>query len=434
MEWKIGMRVKHKQLGYGIIKEINGNQVHLALENYNQYKFPASIEDLDVPKGNLSRKKTIEALRFGLVPQEEIERLTIGYGLLKEWVDFHLDRLEYSQPTVSVIHGPFGTGKSHALEITRYIAYQRGFLIASAEVDGQHISLAKPSKLFGEIARTLKGKDFETEIPLYELFFHTIHNGNPKPHLFRQEDWLGANYDLIKQIQQTNLREELAEDVEKVLSGNDEVDSIRIIKDQIRKYPWFSGRGIEVMPVFTRSSQVEEFLKALIGYAYLARLIGRKGLVITIDEVEVESSILPPSERRKAIMLLDRLWSYFEDQKDEYPNAPFALIFATVEDDSEINQVIDHLVEKSGGRPYELPYYKLDELIALGREITDLYKEAYFIPIENDTDLMQEIISRFADRIYQNNGVIRDFIKSFMHELDRRYGPPRRIGNERGTV
>lgn len=435
MVWKIGMRAEHKQLGYGIIEEINGKKVRLALEDYNQYPYPASIEDLVEPNGDLLRKKSIEALRFGLVPHEEMEHLTIGYDRFKEWVDLHLSRLENSKPTVSVIHGSFGTGKSHALEVTRYIANQKGFLTANAELDGQYISLAQPRKLFSEIARTLKSKnDDEKEYPLYDLFLKAIKYGNPRPHLFRQEDWLGANYEMIKRIGTNNIEEELAEDVEKVLSGNDEVDSIRIIKEKLRNSQWFPGGGSEVKPVFARGLQVESFLKALIGYAYLARLSGMKGLVITIDEVEVESSILPSSERRKAIMLLERLLSYFEDRAGGYPLAPFALIFASVDDDSEINRVIGYLAEKSGGIPYQLPYYKPEDLMKLAREITHFYKEAYLIPVDKEPELIQEIMSQFADRVYRNNGVIREFIKSFMHELDRRYGPPRRIGNERGTV
>jgi len=433
MELKIGMRVEHKQLGHGIIKEINGEKLRLALEKYNHYEIDASIDDLRMNKLEQKEKflkfKSIEALRFGLVPQHDIEHLTIGYNHLKKWVDLHLDQLEGSHPTLSVIKGPFGTGKSHSLEVIRHIAIQRGFLVARVEVDGQYISLSEPAKLFREIARTLTGRDYDTDVPLFKLFADTIRNGHPKPHLFDKEDWIVANYDFIQKILLYNLEDEFGSNIEKVLSGSDDISGKEILT-QLYERQWVSRKDIELKSVFTRSISQRpiEFLKALIGYAHLARLIGKKGFVITIDEVEVDSSNLSAQGNNNMVNLLSTLLRYFEKRDSNLVDAPFALFFATVDDGSNINRIINRLVELSGGKSYLLTHLTNDELVELGRKMTKLYQVAYSISTEIDTEVLNETIIHFSDRIQQNSGVIREFIKRFIWELDRLYGPPRRVG------
>src|SRR5690606_20064932 len=50
--------------------------------------------------------RTIEALRFGLVPAAAIERLTIGFAALKAWASSRLPHGHDGEPLVSEILGP----------------------------------------------------------------------------------------------------------------------------------------------------------------------------------------------------------------------------------------------------------------------------------------------------------------------------------------
>lgn len=72
--------------------------------------------------------RSVEALRFGIVPRDEIDRLTVGYDGLRKWVTERLPDRDSGRPQVSEICGHFGTGKSHTMAAIRHIAAEDGYL------------------------------------------------------------------------------------------------------------------------------------------------------------------------------------------------------------------------------------------------------------------------------------------------------------------
>ena len=140
-----GDRVKTRW-GTATVEKCFGSQVLVALESGVKVRLsrtelapkdstrraepPPSERRRGLKDARISRLKAIEALRFGLVPEEYIEELTIGFSSLKDWVLRRLPYAHNGRPQVSEITGPFGTGKSHTMAVIRYVARNEGYVTA----------------------------------------------------------------------------------------------------------------------------------------------------------------------------------------------------------------------------------------------------------------------------------------------------------------
>lgn len=112
--------------------------------------------------------KTIEALRFGLVPTTRLPELTLGFEKARSWV---LSRLPAPRGNrvVSQVNGPFGTGKSHMMALIRCLAMKEGYAVAQVEVDGSQVSLSQPADLLAKLWQSVKAEGLPVMNPLLRL-------------------------------------------------------------------------------------------------------------------------------------------------------------------------------------------------------------------------------------------------------------------------
>jgi hypothetical protein len=368
-------------------------------------------------------RRSIEALRFGLVPLENIEELTLGYEELQDWIVGRLPDPQAPRPMLSQVIGPYGTGKSHAMAVIRHVAEQTGYLSAHVEVDGLTISLSEPERFLYSLWSTLSGRQFSSSLPLLDLHSRAIQAGYPPPMTVTlQDDVVRNNYQSIKSLNDQLLALDVCGDsIDCVLSSGSQYTASDV-NATIRH------AGFSVSPVLRRviPNRVDQrplaCVGALSGYAKLAHYAGFKGLIITIDEFEVETNLVK-AKQDNLVSLLFHLMHYVQKGAFALP-APVSIFIATV---AEAGNVGDHLARFMVGEDedatHEIEPCTHSERFILAGRIFDLYARAYSLAESFNESVVDAIEAAMAGRDFGHSGLIRAFIKRYVGTLDSQYGP-----------
>jgi len=396
----------------------------------------------------LQAKSIIDALRFGLVPITNIDNLTLGFKDIKKWTDktfpYHNGR---ENPVVHQIKGHFGEGKSHTMTVIRHLALKEGYVVAKVEVDGIQISFSKPKEFLHVLTTSIQGGNLPPVMALFTLYKKAIHSGKSYPGISAMEhERVGIMYDLIKLLDRHRKLDDCDYLIDGIITCSDEITAseakrqilyetkYQINKFQIRLYPMI-GRLVIHRP--------RNFLETLLGITKICQLAGYKGLIITIDEYEVESSLLQGRTwHDREIAFLELLIEYFKG-KTYYPKLPMALYFASVpistDDDMgdysyffkglHLVELVDEIVQTSNGYTYDLDQFigwdsHNKELKSLVKNIHELYKKAY----NCQGFALESILALLSDNLNKSSlnesGGIRSFMKQYISLLDSTYGPP----------
>ena len=157
----------------------------------------------------------------------------------------------------------------------------------------------------------------------------------------------------------------------------------------------------------------------MLGYAKLAELAGYSGLVITIDEFEVERN--NNRSFKRVCDLLAVLGSYWETDTD-HPDVPISLFFATVPTSGSIgDQFVDALVEDQVDGFYELPIWNQQHRSQFAARVYHLYSEAYALDEPYDISITERVENAISDRGEHGPSVMRFFAKEYLSALDSVY-------------
>jgi hypothetical protein len=96
-------------------------------------------------KGEKMFQRVLNALRFGLVPDEYLKDITIDY----KYYESCFQKIQESSNVSHFAMGPYGSGKSHFIRCVNHIAKENNFVTACIEIDSSgHISFAFPQRLY----------------------------------------------------------------------------------------------------------------------------------------------------------------------------------------------------------------------------------------------------------------------------------------------
>jgi hypothetical protein len=381
---------------------------------------PPILDPRNYNEDSLKARRTLESLRFGLVPHHHIEQFTIGYEELKEWVH---STLPLKTPRIHKVIGAYGTGKSHIMSAIRHIAKQNGCLVAKVEVDGQAISLSDPGKLINALWSTLHGKDFETDLPLVRLYESLSDKGHSpalffKMNLPRAENHLAS----VQSLQRMGFLDQHSDLIESVLNGSDEftpTEAQSIIKKDSYIATKFS------LPV-SRSTleRHSSFVEELVTVSAIAKLAGFHGLAITIDEFEVESN----ATRAKMVILhqvLAELDKYLTGKSARLPQVPMSIYFGTLGDELfSADTELDQMIGRCGGTIFQVRALSKDQRLILAEKMYSLYTEVYKLNKPYPSRIVDEVHKLLENREWDDSSFLRQFIKWYIAFLDMLYGPP----------
>jgi hypothetical protein len=381
----------------------------------------------------LRARLAVDALRFGVVPPSEIPALTLGYGELEAWV---VDQLPAANepPRAAAVYGVFGSGKSHTMAAIREIGRRRGYLVMSTEINGIDISLTQPRELLASLLGHLvgDGNDLDGSAPLLQLVRGALEATDGRPLGSRTPRMQQAIVSIGRLITKRRF-DELEDAVERLL-GSDPALNRTQFKALVREtLDWddyvsltYDGQ-YSPTPLVSYSpvdSRPYDFAQALLGYAAIANRCGFEGVIVTVDELEVEHALATGSKWQKLVEFVAAMRS--ELTHDEPPGGGLVIFFAAVHEDTLEHDVVKLIVETTPGEPYVLTPWDDDDLVDLARRIHGLYSLAYGSIGSFDARDAVSVIDRLDELDIDETGAIRAFIKTYVSRLDVAHGPPYR--------
>lgn len=373
--------------------------------------------------GRIKNQKSLESLRFGLVPNYALEDLTIGYDKIREWILRRLPGKSSGMSTISEVYGPYGTGKSHMMALIRHLAKQNGYVTAHVEINGKDVSLEDPESLSAHLWKTVDAKNVESETSLLEIYLQAIDSSGRCPAISpRDIDRTRDNFNTITLIKRKGLLDSYSHDYNALLSCSNEITANEL-QQRICREPNIS-RLID-QPKVRRligkavDERAHDFIETLIGNAVVCQLAGFKGLVITIDEFEIQR-LGTKSNRVDAVITY--LMNYLKG-KTGHKAAPLSIFIASVGTDGHLgDKIIDAMIRECEGEFYSLKILEERDCIELGRKMFNLYRDVYNVKSLYDETRAKEI----HKNIKIDEGHVRKFIKYYIGYLDMKYGPPER--------
>lgn len=239
-------------------------------------------------------KHIINALKNGVVPREGLELLRIGRDIEIEEIYRCMDYTAEGNSVIKFITGDYGTGKSFFLNSIKQLAAAENFLVAKLQVDNG-FRFNNLEILYYTLMHNLYSMASDTEITSFEALF---------------EKWL-------QKLQGLDAKDKAAEELLNVINELNVYNKsfarafLSYIKARISgdielsnsAASWLTGEKnipaaikikFETVGSINKTNSMD-FLKA---FVKLISLLGYKGLVILIDELELIMS--ERSDIRKA--------------------------------------------------------------------------------------------------------------------------------------
>jgi len=372
----------------------------------------------------ISKRKSIESLRYGLVPNEAIQEMTLRFEELKSWVVSRLPEENGWCETVSQICGSYGTGKSHTMSVIRYLASIMGYASIHVEINGKDITLEAPDTLSAHLWKTLEAEGLESDTPLLNLYVKAIEKGKSAPCIAPQGiDRTRDNYKTISLLRARGLLDQYSHYYESVLCSFNDItasDLQVMINNESNINVIFDNPKVRKIIGMKVVDRPYDFVESLNGTALICQLAGYKGLVVTIDEFEVQRF----SIRQDRVKDLIKVLIQYLKGKTNHKRAPLSIFFATVGQDGNLgDKIIDMLIDFCEGSNHILQEFEEDDCIEIGEKIFNLYREVYTCSGVFDHSVAQHIYSKVKNM----GGHVRQFVKHYIANLDREYGPPETV-------
>ncbi len=104
-------------------------------------------------------RAAIRRLRTGVVPESQIERLSVGYGKAKQTVgDAYEGLMAGDRPSALFVKGEWGTGKTHFLSFVRGAASSRGIAVSKVDLNARSAALNFPQRFYGTLVENLRAE------------------------------------------------------------------------------------------------------------------------------------------------------------------------------------------------------------------------------------------------------------------------------------
>lgn len=304
--------VEHPQLGSGKLLKtyMGGHEWEVEFASGRRFRLPARefetdsvaawqqraapLRELPAPRPpvlgteQFRARQTLEALRFGIVPVQDVETLTIGLEAESVSLSRALARAKERGGDVQAVIGDYGFGKSHFVELAARRALRDNFLVMTSSLDLLEAPPNKPHAVYHALLKSLRYPDGAAQTGLEPL----LQKAADQPAVTREVIELSSLPErcplalglgaLLNSTSQA-----VIDDVANWLSGD--THPARNLKPYIKTLPRLYKVG-ETSRLFTY---------LLTGISTLARRLGYSGLAVLIDESE-HYSLLRANQRGRA--------------------------------------------------------------------------------------------------------------------------------------
>ena len=302
--------VEHPQLGRGTLVKTymggfewevlfeSGRRFRLparefAAESVRAHQGPAAVAPSYAPRIALPEtdqfraKQTLESLRVGIVPVQDVETLTIGLEPERLSLQRALARSKERGGDVEAIIGDYGYGKSHFVELAARRALREQFIVATASLDLVEVPPGKAFEIYRALVPSLRYPDTD-ERGLRPLIRRALEQpavidefigASPRP----DDCPLGRALMALRDC--------------KSQQGYDDI--VDWVSGQIN--PTYDLRiWLKKPPRMYRAGEVaRQYIYLLTAISVLATMLGYSGLSVLIDESE-HYSLLRATQRQRA--------------------------------------------------------------------------------------------------------------------------------------
>lgn len=226
----------------------------------------------------IEARRTIEALRYGLVPAKRIRELSIG--LDDELASLHqaFTNTQENGGDVRVILGEYGAGKSHFFELAAQEALANNFIVATTSLDLREVPPNRPQRIYLSLMRSLRFPDsIETGLePLLEKIVALANYSEIQDGL--SETFFATalhNYLLM-----CDTPDEALTSLVDWMSGE------KVFISDIRRNAAFKSKEFKIKSLSQLTTAADQYCYLLNGWGWLATQAGYAGLAVFIDESE----------------------------------------------------------------------------------------------------------------------------------------------------
>ena len=443
-----GDRVVHPKLGTGILTELRLKQsLQFALVDFGytvEYVPADSLRSVGtavsprpiVPSPGSQRvtssvalkplaaevaeaRKGIIALKLGQIMESQVGFLSVGTQVAEKQLAQALTRAAEQRPTVVMVEGAWGGGKTHLLTLLSAMARREKFVVTSVVMDGLGVTLSDPMQLMEALT---SGFRFPNEQVPGGLAHHLIRalRGGRVPALRAR----GAHV----------LAEALEQIPERAL---DEPEALHVLEDYLglslassaaaTQLRWLGFPRIRLPALKARSieDRAGRFSELLHNWAQFVAALGARGLLIIMDELDVEyastmwnglAALRLRERRRMFLQELGRLTRY---------HAPVLLAFGSAPAGPDVaaeHDAVRDVRAATGGVDFEItvPEPREDDLRVLSERVRELYSQAY---PASATVLKHPQFDQALERLLRHymqrpNPVPRQYVRMVLELLD----------------
>ncbi|GAC1544890.1 MAG: hypothetical protein NVS2B7_19430 [Herpetosiphon sp.] len=303
--------VMHPQLGPGILIKtyMGGHEWEVAFASGRRFRLPSrefapapdlglampdrapsfvnSARSVVLEADRFRARQTLEALRIGIVPVQDVETLTIGLEAERVSLDRALARSKERGGDVEAIIGDYGFGKSHFVELAARRALREQFLVTTTSLDLVEVPPSKASEIYRSLIRSLRYPD-RAEHGLAPLLAQALEHPGVVTD-FAAQSPRPADDPLVAALRAlTDCPSQRAyDDIILWLSG--QIKPTADLRSCMRKPP----------RLYLAGEVARQYSYLLTGISVLASMLGYAGLAVLIDESE-HYSLLRARQRDRA--------------------------------------------------------------------------------------------------------------------------------------
>jgi hypothetical protein len=364
----------------------------------------------------------LNAFRMGVVPGPILDG-NIHRKPISDRLNLFIKDLKSNKTNALLIKGEYGSGKSHTLSHFRYEAIKSGFVVSQITVD-QGFRLSRLDELYHEIMHNLYANDASKIASFEDLFGIWIDNLRTSPdrslasHQIKFViDEMNRHHDSFSRAFLGYIRASLVNDTTKA-----HVCAAWLRGD--KNIPATAKRDFGIVGAIDQKTAFH-FIKA---FSHLITLLGHKGLILMIDELDLVRHLRADSRIATYSTLREMIDFQFGGSLGN-----FGIILAGTPEFffDETTGVASHvpLAERFGIDGVKLNHEALifdiatltpDDLYTISSRLMEIYQRAYdqmtMPQFENACHLV--LMDMKKDKIAFSSITIRKFIQNFIALLD----------------
>ncbi len=228
----------------------------------------------------IAARRTIEALRYGVVPQKRIRELSAGLESERASLHRAFDEVAQTGGDVRVILGEYGTGKSHFFELAAQEALERNFLVATTSLDVREVPPNRPQRIYNSLIRHLRYPDVADTGTLTPLFDRLL--SQPAVYAPVMEKLQGTifssaihNYSLMR-----------GQPDESLDLFMDWISGEKVFISAVRNAVAVKSKEFPISALSMMTTSADQYCYLLSGWGWIAAQAGYAGLAVMLDESE----------------------------------------------------------------------------------------------------------------------------------------------------